>query len=120
MYPKRNPLVNLDKKVITSSKPYHCQKLCTQTHNQCSIYFPSGLGTGETMGAVCHRRGFPFLLPLVEHYGVKIAAIVVVVAVADAVVAVDDDDVRHTPAAAIKKLQQELELFWCSAIRTSD
>ena len=51
------------------------------------------------MGAVCHRRGFPFLLlPLVEHYGVKIAAIVVVVAVApDAVVvAVDDDDVRHT------------------------
>ena len=75
------------------------------------------------MGAVCHRRGFPFLLPLVEHYGVKIAAIVVVVvvAVADAVVAVDDDDdVRHTPAAAIKKLQQELELFWCSAIRTSD
>ena len=72
------------------------------------------------MGAVCHRRGFPFLLPLVEHYGVKIAAIVVVVAVADAVVAVDDDDVRHPPAAAIKKLQQELELFWCSAIRTSD
>ena len=120
MYPKRNPLVTLDKKVITSSKPYHCQKLCTQTHNQCSIYFPSGLGAGETMGAVCHRRGFPFLLPLVEHYGVKIAAIVVVVAVADAVVAVDDDDVRHTPAAAIKKLQQELELFWCSAIRTSD
>ena len=37
-----------------------------------------------TMGAVCHRRGFPFLLPHnILAYGVKIAAIVVVVAVDD-------------------------------------
>ena len=38
----------------------------------------------RTMGAVCHRRGFPFLVPHnILAYGVKIAAIVVVVAVDD-------------------------------------
>ena len=60
-----------------------------------------------TMGAVCHRRGFPFLPPSnILAYGVKIAAIVVVV------VAV---------VVACNHVQADSdELFWCSAIRTQD
>ena len=65
----------------------------------------------RTMGAVCHRRGFPFLLPHnILAYGVKIAAIVVVVVAV--VVACN-----HVQAAILTSsfgvLQSGLRTEWC-------
>ena len=64
-----------------------------------------------TMGAVCHRRGFPFLPPSnILAYGVKIAAIVVVVVAV--VVACN-----HVQAAILTSsfgvLQSGLRTEWC-------
>ena len=69
-----------------------------------------------TMGAVCHRRGFPFLPPTlytsnILAYGVKIAAIVVVVVV----VATSTSTImcRLILTSSFGVLQSGLRTEWC-------
>ena len=68
-----------------------------------------------TMGAVCHRRGFPFLPPTlytsnILAYGVKIAAIVVVVVVATSTSTIM---CRLILTSSFGVLQSGLRTEWC-------